>query len=271
MMGRMEALGHQSVAIATGLSLHVVRGGPRNGVPLVLLPAYADSWWSWSRVFPDLTSVRDVLAVDARGHGDSDRPECCYGVDDSAADVVALLETLGIGRAILVGHSGSCFTARRVAATHPHLVAALVLIGSPYALDRQQLAEFVDAVAALADPISESWIRDFQLGAADHPLPSTFVEGIVQESAKVPARVWKATLDGLLEYRDEAALERIAAPTTLIWGDRDAITDREDQERLVAAIGGATLVVLPETGHSVHWERPGRVAEILLEVAAQAD
>ncbi len=263
-------LRHESIAIPTGLSLHVVRGGA-GGVPLLLLPAYVDSWWTWSRILPTLTGQRDVICVDARGHGDSDRPECCYSVDDSADDIIALLETLGIDRAILVGHSGSCFTARRVARSHPQLVAALVLISSPVALDREQLADFIDPVMSLADPVPEGFIRAFQLGVAHHSLPAAFVDGIVRESAKVPARVWKAALDGLLDYRDVADLERVTAPTTLVWGELDRIASREDQDRLAAAIAGTNLITLPETGHSPHWERPEMVAEIVLEVAAAID
>jgi non-heme chloroperoxidase len=49
--------------------------------------------------------------VDQRGHGDSERPACCYSIDDFAADAVAFLDAIGLQRATLVGHSGSCFTA----------------------------------------------------------------------------------------------------------------------------------------------------------------
>jgi len=49
-----------------------------------------------------------AYAPDQRGHGDSERPACCYRVDDFAADVVAFLDAVGVERVTLIGHSGSC-------------------------------------------------------------------------------------------------------------------------------------------------------------------
>jgi pimeloyl-ACP methyl ester carboxylesterase len=258
------------VELPTGVALHLARGGRRDSIPLVLLPAYTDSWFSWSRILPSLSAELDVVAVDLRGHGDSGRPASGYGVDDVSADIVALLDALGVSKASLIGHSGSCFAARRVAALHPSRVAALGLIGSPVALDRARLPALVDSIEQLVDPIPEAFVRDFQMGASHVPLPDAFLAGVVAESRKVPARVWRAALDGLLDYRDEDDLRRIRAPTTLIWGDRDTIVTREDQDRLRREIADARLVVLPDTGHSPHWERPEAVAEILRSMAAEA-
>jgi pimeloyl-ACP methyl ester carboxylesterase len=75
-----------------------------------------------------------AYALDQRGHGDSDRPDCCYTVEDFAGDVAAFLDAVGAGRATLVGHSGSCLVARCVAEIHPERVARLVLIGAPESL-----------------------------------------------------------------------------------------------------------------------------------------
>jgi pimeloyl-ACP methyl ester carboxylesterase len=51
-----------------------------------------------------------AYALDQRGHGDSERPDCCYAVEDFAGDVVAFLDAVGIERASLVGHSGSAWS-----------------------------------------------------------------------------------------------------------------------------------------------------------------
>ena len=80
------------------------------------------------------------------------------------------------------------------------------------------------------------------------------------ESLKLPARLWSCALDGLLAYDDVEQLSRITAPTLLIWGEHDALFPGADQDRLVAAIPGARLLVYPETGHCPNWERPERVA-----------
>jgi non-heme chloroperoxidase len=85
----------------------------------------------------------------------------------------------------------------------------------------------------------------------------------VTESRKLPARLWREVLDGLLAFDDAADLGQITAPTLLLWGDRDALFPREQQERLVAAIPDARLLVYPETGHCPNWERPERVVDDL--------
>ena len=59
-----------------------------------------------------------AYAVDQRSHGDSERPACCYAIDDLAADIVAFLDGVEVERATLVGHSASGFIARRVAETY---------------------------------------------------------------------------------------------------------------------------------------------------------
>jgi 3-oxoadipate enol-lactonase len=70
-----------------------------------------------------------------------------------------------------------------------------------------------------------------------------------------------------LDFDDTNRLASIHQPTTLAWGDLDGFVTIDDQERLAAAIPGASLVVLPETGHSPHWERPQAVIELVERVA----
>jgi non-heme chloroperoxidase len=68
--------------------------------------------------------------LDQRGFGNSERPACCHGIDDLAADLVVFLDAVGLRRASLVGHSLGSFIARRVAETRPERVARLALLGS---------------------------------------------------------------------------------------------------------------------------------------------
>jgi non-heme chloroperoxidase len=247
--------------LASGPLVHYAERGDLGGEPIVFLPAYADSWFSYSRVLALLPTRYHAYALDQRGHGDSERPACCYGVDDFAADVVAFLDAVGIRRVTLVGHSGSCFAARRVAVTHPDRVARLVLSGSPAgSLPTQVAAGLQAAVRALADPVPAAFVREFQAGAAHLPLPQPFLERLVADSRKLPARVWRDAADGLAAFDDTADLGRIATPTLLVWGDRDGLLPPEEQQRLATAIPGARSQSYPETGHSPHWERPERFA-----------
>ena len=101
---------------------------------------------------------------------------------------------------------------------------------------------------------------EFQLSTIAKPVAPALVDMFVDESLKVPARVWRAALDGLLREDLPANWRRISAPTLLIWGTRDTVTLRRDQDALVKGIQGAELKVYEGTGHALHWEEPARVA-----------
>lgn len=134
-----------------------------------------------------------TVAVSQRGHGDSDKPDSGYGIEDFVADVVGLLDVLAIERAVLVGHSGSCLVARRVALDRPERVAGLILEASPATLRRNvQLARFVESVVSnLSDPIGRDFARRFIAETSSESLPPELADLLVAELLKVPARVWK--------------------------------------------------------------------------------
>lgn len=93
--------------LATGVRLHYAEQGDPNGESIIFLHGYSDSWFSFSRVFPLLSPEYHAFALTQRGHGDSDKPECCYTLDDFAADVDVFMEAVGIESATLVGHPGA--------------------------------------------------------------------------------------------------------------------------------------------------------------------
>jgi non-heme chloroperoxidase len=252
-----------SLRLASGPQVHYAEQGDPGGEPIIFIHPHADSWFSFSRVLALLPTRYHAYAPDQRGHGDSERPACCYGIDDLAADIVAFLDGIGITRATLVGHSASGFIARRVAETHPDRVARLVLINCAVTLPTQVRREMQAAVQTLQDPLSVAFVRELHASVAHLPLPDPVLERLVAQSLKAPARVWQAGLEGLLGFDDAADLGRIAAPTLLLWGERDGMFSREEQDRLAAAIPGARLHVVPAAGHSPHLERPERVADSL--------
>ena len=87
---------------ANGASFHVVRAG--RGRPLLLLHGWPEFWLTWEPVMRRLEGAFEVIAPDLRGFGDSDKPAGPFGPDDHAVDMLALLDTLGIEKAGLVGH-----------------------------------------------------------------------------------------------------------------------------------------------------------------------
>ena len=144
-----------------------------------------------------------------------------------------------------------------MALDYPRRVDRLVLIGSPTTLvNNETVMEAGEQMRALEDPISPEFVREWVLGMIHRPVPEEFLAGAVSESLKVPARVWRDYYEGVLTIDDTARLGEIGAPTLILWGERDAVLPREEQERRAAVIPDATLRVYPDTGHLVHWERP---------------
>ena len=83
---------------------------------------------------------------------------------------------------------------------------------------------------------------------------------LTRETIKVPARVWKQMFAGLQIYSDMAELERINAPTLLVWGDADPLVDSNMQDVLATRIRHAERVTYPGVGHTPRWEDPVRFA-----------
>jgi pimeloyl-ACP methyl ester carboxylesterase len=120
--------------------------------------------------------------------------------------------------------------------------------------------ELKSAMRDLADPIPVQFARDFQASTAYRPLPPEFFERIIEESLKLPPRLWRLAMDKLVEYDDTKQLARIEVPTHLLWGDKDAVFSRAEQDSFTTALPAARFTVYEETGHCPNWERPERVA-----------
>jgi non-heme chloroperoxidase len=246
--------------LSAGPQVHYAEQGDPGGEAIVFVHGWPDSWFSFSRVLPLLPARHHAYAFDQRGFGDSESPSCCYAIDDLATDVVAFLDAVHVERATLVGHSLGSFIARRAAETHPERVTRLVLIGSAVTPVNHVMLEVQAAVRDLQDPVPPEFAREFQAGTAYVQLPEVFFEGIVAESLKLPARLWREVFDGLLAFDDVDQLGSITALTLILWGEHDALFPREEQDALVAAIPNAKLTVYSETGHCPNWERPEKVA-----------
>lgn len=259
------------VSLPTGVRLRYAEQGDPAGHPVILLHGYTDSSFSFSPVLPLLDESYRVYALDQRGHGDSDRPAGGYALRDFAADVLAFMDELGMESATLVGHCMGSLVAQRVALVAPQRVARLALVSSmTTARNIEGLAELRQAVEAFDGRVPADFARDFQTGTVHARVPEGFMDGVVAESLKVPARVWRATLAGLLTDEHTSRLGLIRAPALLLWGERDALLRRAEQDRLAAALADADLKVYPETGHSPHWERPEPFARDLEAFLAQA-
>ena len=254
----------RQIALPTGVTLQYVEQGDVTGTPLILLHAIADSWRAFELVLPHLPDSIRTFAITQRGHGDASRPSDGYRPNDFAGDLAGFMDGVGIDAAVVAGGSSGGFIARRFAIDHPNRTLGLVLLGAPATLrDKPGVIDvFQSSIAALTDPIDEGFVREFAESTLGR-VPREFVETTVQENLKVPARVWKATFEGLMEDTSIHELHRIAAPTFIVWGDQDEILPREDQEVLKARIRGSKLSVYVGAGHAVYCEEPERTARDL--------
>ena len=141
-----------------------------------------------------------------------------------------MLDALDIDRAVLVGHSYGTFVARRAALAAPERVAALALIGTGASTKITGADDLQAALRELPDPIPEPFAREFQSGTVYRPVPAEFFDRIIEESLKIPPRLWPVMIDCLLAYDDTRELGKIRAPTQLLWGDHDALFSRAQQD-----------------------------------------
>ena len=173
-----------------------------------------------------------------------------------------LLDALEVERAVLAGHSGSCLVVRRVAIDRPERVAGLVLEASPTTLrGHAGLAAFVlSVVSGLHDPIDLDFARSFVVDRSSGEIGPEVIDRLAGELVEVPARVWQESFAALLDYDDLGELERITAPTMLIWGDGDGLVGRHMQEQLAELIPNTDLLVYSGIGHTPRWEDGSRSA-----------
>ena len=251
--------------LKTGIRVRYAFKGDASGIPVILLHGYGDSWFSFSPILPLLDNKYRVYILDQRGHGDSDRPLGNYALKQFAEDVLAFMDAIKVKKATVVGHSMGSFVAQHVAATAPERVNKLVLVGSATKIRNNVVSDLQREISTLTDPVPEKFIQDFQTSVAFQPLPQDFLKGVVSESRKLPARVWQEVIAQMLSPEADAQLAKIKAPTLIIWGDKENIFPRSEQDALRAVLKNSLLKVYPDTGHAPNWERPERFAKDLQE------
>jgi len=258
----------QAVEIHDGLRIPYLEQGDPDGIPVVLLHGLTDSHRSFEPVLAALPDSIRAIAVTARGHGDAGKPAGGYDAAGMAADVIAFMDAIGLDRAIVAGHSMGAWTARKVAAGYADRVLGAVLAGC-FGTFHEHLGiiELLEDFRTLGDPIDPAYARAWQESTLNRPVPETFMEMVIEETCKPPARVWEAALRGLVDDRPEPA-GTITVPTLLCYGEHDELVPRSDQDDLLERIPGAELRIYEGGGHAMHWERPERFAADVAEFAA---
>ena len=256
----------KSVRLSNGVHLEYAEKGTSTGTPIIFLHGITDSWHSFDMVLPLLPASLHAYAISQRGHGNSDRPVSGYKPEDFASDVADFMDKLKIESAIIVGHSMGGTAAQRFALDYSQKTKGLVLIGSFASYkDRPVIDELRAIIAKLEDPIDPAFVEEFQKSTLYNPIPASSLQTFVNESMKVPARVWKSAGDGMLTVDYSKELEKVSIPTLIMWGAKDGYVPEADQHIMKAAIKNSSLLIYNETGHAIHWEVPERFVNDLVD------
>ena len=252
--------------LPNGVRIPYVEQGDTSGLPLLLLHGFAGSWQSFEPVLPHLPESIHVFAATLRGHGDASKPPGGYRLGDWALDVAAFMDVLQLEAAVVAGHSMGSGGALRFAVDYPQKTLGLVLAGAcvPRAGDARVRAFWESTVSELSDPMDPAFVREFLESTLAQPVPPATFERMLQDSLKVPARVWQAAWKNRLDQDPSVDLDKVRVPTLLVWGDQDARCPRSDQEALAGGIADSQLVVYAGAGHSLHAEEPERFAADLV-------
>ena len=274
----MEARG---VRVDVGeVTLHVVIEG--SGPPVVLLHGFPELWYSWRHQIEALAAAGfTAIAPDMRGYNLSDKPRgvAAYHVSHLARDVAGLIRALGHQRAHLVGHDWGGAVAFMVAGWHPDVVHRLVVMNCPHPAIMfrriwrpRQLRRSWYMFFFQLPWLPERWVTtDAFMAQALRGMaanPEAFSDedlAVFVESIRRPG----AATGAINYYR--AAMRRptfrappIAAPTLLIWGDRDRALGQEliaGTERIAPRL---EVRHIPDASHWVQQDRPLDVNAILL-------
>lgn len=259
MVASKKAMERRQVELPNNVIINCVEFGSDQGQDVVFLHGYADSWRSFERLLQVFPPEYHCHAVDLRGHGDSSKPVCCYAMKDFVNDIRLVYDALGITTSTLIGHSMGSFIAQLFAATYPERMDKLILVSSACSTKQNPvLGEIQDDIMQLEDPVAESFIAEFQ--APSLPVPREFLQLIIGESKKIPARIWKEVFKELSSVDHHDIVKQIRARTLVLWGENDGIFNRDDQEALTSRIEGSSLVAY-QAGHALHWEIPELVVD----------
>lgn len=252
--------------LSNSIELPYVEQGDASGVPVIFLHGYTDSWRSFELLLPYLPERVRAFGLTQRGHGDASRPETGYSQSDFAADVAAFMDAVGLQSAVIVGHSMGGLNAQRFAIDYPDRTNGVVLISTATnCRDNSNVVEFYETgILQLSDPVPEEFAREFQESTLAQPIPESQLEVFVQESLKLPARIWKAVAGEFMiaDFSDE--LGKIKAPTLILCGGRDTYFPLPEQETLAEKIENSEVLIYAENGHSPHWENPEQVSTDLV-------
>jgi pimeloyl-ACP methyl ester carboxylesterase len=236
---------HAGIAAVNGIRLWYAVYG--HGDPVILVHGGLANSDYWGRQIPVLAQRYQVIVLDSRGHGRSTRTAAPIGYDVMASDVLALMDTLHVGRAALVGWSDGAIIGLDIAIHHPERLTRLF------------------AFAANSDP---SGVKDVDKS----PVFTAYISRAAGEYAKLsptPTQ-FKAFLDDISRmwasepHFTAAELRGITVPTWIVDADHDEAIKRENTDYMASLIPGAGELILPGVSHFAFLQDPAMFNAALL-------
>ena len=262
--------------------LHAVTGG--DGPPLLLVHGWPETWFAWRLLMPALARDFEVIAVDQRGMGLSDKPQDGYDTRTQANDLVALMDALGHERFAVVGHDTGFAISYALAADHPDRVDRVALLeipGSPgtvtapplflpgplndrlWHLGFNRIDKLNEQLVAGREDVFYRWEFD----AAAKPLPDEVIDyyvGLLSNPDSLRGSFgWYRALDTTIAQDEQRKTTRLPMPVLAIGGDASFGENVGNAVQVVA--DDVQSVVIPGTGHFLAEEAPD---ELLMALTA---
>jgi pimeloyl-ACP methyl ester carboxylesterase len=274
---------------AGGLDLHVVEAGPLDDPrpPVLVIHGASGNLEEIRLALGDALRDRRTIFVDRPGHGHSERGDDAMAAPAAQAGVLAdLLDRLGTGPAVVVGHSWGAAVAAAMAVTRPEAVSGLVLVAPATHPWPGGVAWYHDIVRrpvlghlfawTVPLPAGLALLRPGARGVfAPDVMPDDYIDGGAVATTLRPATFRANSIDIWTLKANLAAMapryREITAPTVVITGDADGVVwPSIHAEPLAREIAGAELVVLAGVGHMPHFARPDVVSAAVGTVTRRA-
>lgn len=269
-------------ADVNGVRLHYTEMG--SGPLVVLLHGFPQCSYQWRYVMPRLAERFRVVAPDMRGYNYSDKPKgvSAYSPNVVSQDIVAFIEALGEQRAHVVGHDWGGAIAWHMGMNYPQSLDRLVVLNAPHPV------AYAREALKLEQLLRSYYIFLFQLPVLPEAMLRLTLRSTLPSSAAVPGSFPPESLDvyqnnisqpgaatAMINYYRATVREviglasqdrkQITVPTMLLWGMKDFALVPGLTEGLEEWVPGIRVERQPESGHWVPEEKPGWVAEKLLD------
>ncbi|WOX14709.1 alpha/beta fold hydrolase [Streptomyces sp. N50] len=238
--------------------------GPRDGdggVPLVFMHGWTADRHRWDDQFAHFAGGRRVIRLDLRGHGESTGAGA-RTVAELAADVVALLDHLEVGRFVPVGHSMGGMIAQTLVLDHPERVERMVLVDSISRMTYSRSRGLLLAVSTLL-PFKLFVAVNIQRAFAPG-YPKEKIREYIDASAATPREVVMTCYGAMRAFDVLDRVGGISAPTLIVHGYHDIQLPLSQMLRMANAYPDAAVRIV-DAGHELPVEKPAQLTSLLAD------